>query len=183
MQTMFGCAGAIALVAFFLGGIASLFATEANLYQKLFMALIPGVMAFVAAFLLFLRDHIRLRRTLRTVRNTLLSRKDVEDQDFCKYFPNIDYTLLTQTRKAISLFFDVPPQRIYPTDRLHDDLKVDALDPVFQFHVVGYILHVRNIIIPQPFTFTVANLIDIGDLANGIQRVLDKLEDRPGSSL
>jgi hypothetical protein len=177
---MIGCAGMIAAVAFIFGVIGSLFATKASLTERLMIALIPAACAFVAALILFTRDHARHTSTMRAVRNMLLARNDVNDHEFFAHFADTDSTLIAQTRQAISGFFDVPAKKIHATDRLHNDLRFGTLEPAFHSFVVYHVLNVRNVV-PHPFTFNTADLTDIGDLAKEIQRVLDGL-DTPAPS-
>jgi len=87
---MIGCAGMIATVAFIFGAIGSLFATQANLAERLMLALMPAAFAFVAAMILFTRDHARHTSTMRAVRKMLLARNDVNDHDFLTQFPDAD---------------------------------------------------------------------------------------------
>ncbi len=169
---MIGCAGMIAAVAFVFGIIGSLFATEADIGERLMIAVMPAAIAFVAALILFARDHARHTSTMRPVRQVLLARQDVNDHDFFAHFPDADSTLITQTRQAISQFFDVPAQKIHPTDDLRNDFQFDTLEPSFHSFVVYHVLDVRNVA-PQPFTFNTGDLTDVGDLAKEIQRVLD----------
>lgn len=167
----------IAAVAFVFGVIGSLFATGATLAERFMISLVPAALAFVAALLLFTRDRARHSMALREVRRVLAARDAVADQDFLAYFPDIDSTLLSQTRVALAEFFDVPPQKIHPTDRLHEDLRFGTLDPAFHSFVVYHVLSAR-MVEPQPFTFRTARMADIGDLAKEIQRVLNRL-DKP----
>jgi hypothetical protein len=172
---MIGCAGMIAAVAFVFGVIGSLFATEASLGERLMIALMPAAMAFIAAFLLFSRDHARHVATMRSVRRMLLDREDINDSDYLAQFPDADSTLIAQTRRAVSEFFDVPVQKIHPTDSLRKDLRFDTLEPGFHSFVVYRVFAARNVE-PQPFAFNTSDLSNIGDLSNEIQRVLDSFK-------
>jgi hypothetical protein len=173
---MIGCAGMIAAVAFIFGLIGSLFATEATFGQRLIMALMPAAMAFVATLILIARDDARHAGTMRAVRQMILARPDVSDHDFLAHFPGTDPTLIAQTRQAISQFFDVPAQKIHPTDNLHHDLQFNTLEPSFHSFVVYHVLNARNVA-PQPFTFNTGELTNVGDFAEEIQRVLDGFND------
>jgi hypothetical protein len=168
---MIGCAGMIAAVAFVFGVIASLVATEAAVGERLMTAFVPPGIAFVAALLLFAMDRARHTSTMRSVRQMLLARPDVEDHDFFAQFPDADSTLIAQTREAISRFFDIPMQKIHPNDNLRNDLQIDTFEPAFHSFVVTDVLRARHIA-PRPFTFSTCGLTDIGDLAKEIQRVL-----------
>jgi len=169
---MIGCAGMIAGVAFVFGIVGSLFATEAGLAERLMIALMPAALAFIAALLLFARDHARHTATMRMVRQMLLARQDISDGDYLAHFPEADSTLIAQVRQAVSELFDVPAQKIHPTDSLRNDLRFYALEPYFHSFVVYHVLAARNIT-PRSFTFNTGALTDIGDLAKEAQRVLD----------
>lgn len=173
---MVGCAGMIAAVAFVFGMIGSLFATEANFGERIMIAFMPAAFAFVAALILCARDYARRTSTMRTLRQMLLARHDVNDDDFVSHFPDADPALVTQTRQAISQFFDVPVQKIHPTDKLQDDLRFDRLEPGFHLYVVHHVLDARKVA-PRPFTFHTGGLTGVGDLAKEIQCVLDRFEN------
>ena len=176
MRAMIGCAGMIAAVAFIFGVIGSFFATQANLAERLMIALMPAALAFVAALLLFTRDHARHTSAMRAVRRMLVARSDVNDHDFFARFPDADSALIAQTRRAIAQFFDVPPQKLRAADSLHNDLQCGTLEPAFHSFVVYHVLNARNVE-PQPFALNTADLDDIGGLAQEIQRVLDGLDN------
>jgi hypothetical protein len=130
-----------------------------------------AAMAFVAASILWYRDQAQHRRAVRTVRQRLLARSDMIDADYLAHFPNVDSLLLAQTRRAVSQFFDVPPEKIHPSDRLREDLQFDRLQPSFHTFVVYHVLEARKVT-PQLFEFRTRDLADLGDLANEIQRIL-----------
>ena len=175
MREMIGCAGMIAAVAFVIGVIGSLFASEANIGERLMMASITAALAFVAALILLARDYKRHTSTMRSVRQTLLARQDVHDRDFLAHFPGLDATLIAQTRQAIAQFFDVPAAKIHPTDHLRNDLRFETFEPNFHAFVVYHVLDARNVQ-PQMFSFNPGSLTDVASLATGIQRVLDEFE-------
>jgi hypothetical protein len=129
-------------------------------------------MAFVAALVLFSRDHARHRRTVRRVRARLMARADASDDEFSQRFPNVDITLLKQTRLSIARFFDVPVEKIHAADSLRDDLEFAALEPSFHTFVVYHILNARNVE-PRPFSFRTGKFDDLGGLVAEIQCVLD----------
>jgi hypothetical protein len=172
MCGMIGCAGIIAGVAFILGLGGSLFATEATFFERLMMASMTAAMAFVAAMLLFSRDHLRHRRAVRQIREMLLSRGDVNDSDFTSHFPDVDPSLIVETRQAVANFFDVRAEKIHPLDDLRKDLRFDTLEPSFHSSVVFHICAVRKIVL-RSFSFDTRALVTIGDLANEVQRVLN----------
>lgn len=172
MRGPIGCAGMIAAVGFALGIVGSLFATEASIGERLLRAALTGAITFVAALLLFARDYRRQSSTRRAVRQTLLARRGAQDDEFSVRFPAADPALIAQTRQAISQFFDVPAEKIHPTDNVHSDFHADIFEPGFHTFVVYRVLNALNVA-PAPFTFSLANISDVADLANEIQRVLD----------
>ena len=93
MRGMIGCAAMIASVAFVFGLIASVFATEANLAERLMIALMPAIMAFVPVLILFSRDYVGHTQTVRRVRAKLLARDDTSEDEFSRRF--IDQTTKT----------------------------------------------------------------------------------------
>ncbi len=125
MRQTIGCAGIIATVAFLIAIIASLFATETDLGQRLLIALMTAATAFVAAVILISRDRRRRAAVVQSVRQMLLDREDVSDTDFANHFPDHDPTLIVQTRQAVAEFFEVPAVKLHPTDGLRKDLKFD----------------------------------------------------------
>ena len=169
---MIGCSAMIAVVAFVFGAIGSLFVSDATFTERLMFALMPAAMTFIAAFFLGYRDQALHRTAMQTVRKRLMTRADLNEIDYLAHFPNSDSTLLAQTRRAVSQFFDVPPEKIHPSDRLREDLQFDRLQPSFHTFVVYHVLEARKVT-PQPFAFHTRDLADLGDLANEIQRILD----------
>lgn len=176
MRGMIGCAGMIAAVAFVFGLIGSLLATQANLGQRLMIALMPAVSTFVATLMLLFRDNARHASAMRGVRKVLLARTDVDDHVFLAHFPDADAKLITQTRLAIARFFDVPPQKLHANDRLRNDLQFGTLQIALVSFVVDHVQIARNVK-PQAFTFNTAGLADIGDLVKETQRVIREIEN------
>lgn len=174
MRAMIGCAGMIAAVGFFIVGIISLFVPGGTIGERLLVAAAAAATVFVAAILLLARDHMRHAAALRRVRRMLLAREDANGRDFASRFAYLDAELVAQTRDAVSAFFGVPAAKLRHTDRLRSDLQIDAFEPTFHSFVVYSILAARSIA-PQPFTFCTAELTDVGDLANEVQRVLDDI--------
>jgi len=168
---MFGCAGMLALVAFILASIVSLF-TSATLGGRLTLAIMSGTMTFLAALLLLARDRWRFTSTIRSVRRTLLARQDVSEAEYLKHFPASDPSLVVQTRQAVAAFFNVPVQKIHSKDNLRKDLGFESLEPGFHSFVAFHVLAARKVQ-TQSFLFNTGGLVDIGDLANEIQRLLD----------
>jgi hypothetical protein len=176
VRDMIGCAGMIAAIAFLLGLIGSLFVNEVNLFQRLMIALMPAALGFVAALLLLTRDRLRHTATMRDVRRMLLARRDVNDDEFIAQFPAADATFLAQIRQALSQFFDVPAEKIYATDNLNKDLRFSTFEPAIHCYVVYHILNAHDMA-HQAFKFNTADLSDIADLAQEIQRVLDRCKN------
>ena len=158
-------------VGFFLGLIGALFVAEASGPERLMYAAMPAAMAFVAAMLLSLRDRIRYQAARRRVRRNLLHREDVSDAEFAAHFAGSDSAWLVQTRQAVARFFDVPAEKIYATDDLRKDLKIDTVEPMLHMFITGQLAKARNL--PQrPVAFNTARLIDLGDLAAEVRRFI-----------
>ena len=172
MRFLIGCSGALALVAFVIGFAVSLFVRDVTWTDRLMMAVMPAVITFFAALLLSSRDAVKHSGTVRSVRNALLAGDDTSDDEFVSSRPIDDATLLLETRKAISRFFDVPTDKICRDVRLIHDLHVDSLEPSFQFYVVNSVIASQQIE-PQPFGFSMAGLETIDDLTDAIRHVLD----------
>ena len=179
MRTTLGCAGMIAAVAFVCGAIGSAFDTEASLNQRLLMAATLAGATFVAAVLLFMDDYARHRRAVQFVRNELLARADVDDDEFAQRFPKVDRELLCQTRNAVARFFDAPAEKLHPTDTLRGNLRFDELEPSFHMFVVSRVLEDRGVQTTS-YTFDSRSLVDIGDLARQIRAVLYQVARRAG---
>ena len=127
---MIGCAAMIGIVAFVIGLIAAVIANDPTFPHPLIVGAMTGGMTFVAALILVARDRGRHTSTIRNVRQVLLARQDINDGDYLAHFPDANSTLVAQTRQAVSDFFDVPVQKIHPTDSLRDDLQFDIQPPV-----------------------------------------------------
>jgi hypothetical protein len=171
MRSTIGCAAMIAAVAFVIGLIGALVANDAN-FGPLMMASMAATMAFVAALLLFSRDRARHRLAIRNVRELLLSRRDVSDTDFEAHFPHRDSSLVIQCRHAVSQFFDVPAEKIFPTDDLNTDLRFNVIKPGVHWYVVSFVLHARNIP-PRRFSIRTSGLNSFDNLVQEIQGILD----------
>jgi hypothetical protein len=172
---LIGCAFLIAVVAFLFGLIVSLFGADATMGERLLMAVMVAGMAFVAALLLLWRDRARHKAAVKSVRKRLLERKDIGDAEYLAAFQGADVTLIAQTRRAVADFFDVPVQKIHPTDNLRQDFKFAVFEPGFHSFVLVHVFKARGVQ-PKPFGFRTSHLATIGDLANEIQRVLDGFE-------
>lgn len=172
MRDMIGCSGIIAGVAFLIGIIGSLFATKASFGERLMLAFMPAIIAFIAAMMLCAKDYWQHASAMWLALRRLLARPDVNEQDFLERFPDADPALIVQVREAISRFFSVSVQKIHPADNLQKDFRFDVLDPGFHFFVVDYVLNARSIA-PQSFIFKTNGLTDIADFMEEIQCVLD----------
>jgi hypothetical protein len=173
-----GCATVIAVAAFVCGLIGSLFATGASFGERMLIAVGVAAMAFAAAVILNVRDHVRYKATVRAVRRTLLARDDVAEADFLSHFPEIYPTLLGQIRQAISDYFQVPVGKIHPGDSLRSNFQCEKLEPMFQFFVVYHVFNARKVAPArgQPFVFNPGGLSGFGDLTKEIQRIMDGLD-------
>jgi hypothetical protein len=169
---MLGVVGAIVFVP---GLIVGLLLPGAPLLERAICALMPAGLAFIAALLLAGRDRILRSSAIRAVRATLATRYDVGDAEVTTAFPDVDPTLLAQTRNAIGLFFDVPASRIHPTDDLRRDLSFGALEPQCHGFVISHVLSIRNVASPD-FMFKTQDLRSIGQFAGEIQRILDRCD-------
>lgn len=178
MRILVGCSGAIALVAFVVGGAASMLVRNISWTERLIIATTPAAIAFVAALLLFSRDRARHSAILCSVRNRLLAEADVTDDGFVSLRPiRCHRGILLETRKAISRFFDVPAGKINRDVRLIRDLHVDKLGPAFHCFVVDSVMASKQIA-PKPFRFSTDGHETIDDLAVAIQNVLEGFDHR-----
>ncbi|MFN3149753.1 hypothetical protein [Bremerella sp.] len=109
---------------------------------------------------------------MRAVRHALLAGDDTSEFDFVSLRPFDDATLLLETRVAIARFFDVPTTRINRDVQLVDDLRVDKLEPFFQFSVVKSVIASQRIE-PEPFGFSMAGIETIDDLTAAIRHVIN----------
>lgn len=174
---MIGCAGIIAGIAFAIGLIASLFARDASLGERLLIPFMAAGMTFIAALLLFWRDKARHTRLIRRVRRKLLERDDIRDSEFAKSLPDVDPVFLLQLRSAIAEFFNVPPARIHASDDLRQDYLFDKIEPGFHFFIMHHMIKAREIRYSPTkiVVFHSNNLQGIRDLAGEIQRILEDL--------
>jgi hypothetical protein len=172
MRQLMGCSGAIALLAFVVGLAVSLFVVDAGWIDRLMVAAGVSMAAFIAAFVLSSDDAAQHAATVQAVRTRLLVAADSSEEQFLASRPYDDTQLLLETRKAIARFFDVPDTKIPRDVHLLDDLQVDRLDPSFWFHVVNSVVVAQHAT-PTPFTFNIAGLQSIDELARAIEKVLD----------
>jgi hypothetical protein len=166
------CSGALALVFFVIGFAGSLFVRDGSWSERLLVAGITAGMAFAAAVLLSSRDLVQHAATRGSVRKDLLARGDTTDDDFVSSRPTDQIGLLLETRKAIARFFDVPAEKVDRDIHLIRDLHVDKLEPAFQFFVVQAIIASQQVR-PQPFGFSMADLVTLDDFTTAIRKVLD----------
>lgn len=176
MGPLIGCSAAIGAVAFVIGFVVSLFIRDITWAERLAMGVIPAIMASLAALLLACRDLLGSRATLRKVHNFLESRNDTSDEEFLALSPYQDAELLLDVRLAIARFFGVPSTKVERHIHLVSDLRVNKLEPGFQFAVVGSIVESR--VTPRTYGFSMSGLRSIDDLANAIAKVLEDLNQQ-----
>ena len=97
---MIRCATMIGMVAFTVGFVAVLVANDPTFPHPLIAGGVTGGMACIAALLLFARDRARSTSAVAKVRQMLLARPDVTDDDFCAHFPDADPIVVTSSAKA-----------------------------------------------------------------------------------
>ncbi|MEL6896233.1 MAG: hypothetical protein AAFP90_09040 [Planctomycetota bacterium] len=164
----------LSIVPLVIGSVIALFMTDASLVGRLTVATMPAAITFIAALLLAASDRARQRSDIKSVREMLLSREQVDDSVFCSHFPDADPKLLTLTRDGIAQFFDVPSAYIHPTDQLDPDLRFTSLEPAFHTCVTYYVLAECGEI-EAPFTFRSHRVSDVATLAYEISRLLKRL--------
>ncbi|MEQ8634127.1 hypothetical protein [Gimesia maris] len=164
--------GLLAVVAFVIGFVASLFIPDVTWIGRLGVAAIPAGCTFLAAILLFTRDSARHSATIKKVRGNLLASWDSTDEQFLSARPAEDPSLLLELREAIAQFFDVPACKISRNVDLISDLHVDQLEPSFQFAVVRPAIISRQKE-PQSFGFSTTSLHTLDELVKAIHEVLD----------
>ena len=106
------------------------------------------------------------------VRQSLLARHDMDNDEFCRQLPNCDASLLIQTRDAVAAFFGVPCGKIYPTDQLETNFQIRTFEPGFHISVVRHVLQRRNVA-TRRFRFRTGDSKDLSDLAGEVQTVLN----------
>ncbi len=176
MRLLIVCSGTMALAAFAIGFVVSLFVRDASWLDRLTMAAMPGVITFAAALLLFHRDSSKRAATMRSVRSSLLAHPDTTDDLFLSPRSYVNFALLLETRTAIALFFDVRPEKIGRDVRLIDDLHVDELEPWFQLYVVDAVIATQTIE-PKRYAFSMADIESIDELTTAIHAVLDSFSE------
>lgn len=106
------------------------------------------------------------------VRLQLLAEPDIPIEAFVAALPTDDSLLLRDLRTAIAKFFDVPTTKVPRSLDLKQDLRVDDLQPAFQFAVVNPLVKTRTGD-PDVSGLSMLGLKTIDDLAATIQEVID----------
>jgi hypothetical protein len=172
MSGTIGCATIVAAVAFILGLVGALFAHEASVAERFMNAGIMAAMAFCGVLILGTRDLVRYKATIRADRRKLLAQENVTDAEFLSHFSDVDPALILQIRLAVAALFQVPAEKVHPSDSLQDDLRLNILEPGFHSFVVAHVLKARNVA-PQPYVFHSVALKGFNDLVKELQRILD----------
>ncbi|WP_417386278.1 hypothetical protein [Gimesia sp.] len=173
MRVLLILSGLLAVVAFVIGFVASLFIPDLTWIERLGVAMIPAFCTFFAAILLFTRDSVRYSATMQDIRKNLLNSPDTTEEQFLSARPVEDPSLLLELREAIAQFFDVPVFKVARDVDLISDLHVEQLEPTFQFAVVRPAITSRQKE-PQPFGFSTTSLRTIDELVKAIHEVLDQ---------
>jgi len=170
---MFGCAGLLASIAFIFGVPFSFFFTVNHWSERFLIAIAPAGLTFIAAVLLFLRDHSSHENSIAIVQALMSTRADTPDDNFIAGVPDSNSEVLLQTRKAIAEFFDVPIRKLRPNDDLRAVLHADKLEPAFQMYVVDSVI-AKNTKDSQTFAFGLDGLSTIVDMSAAIEDVLEE---------
>lgn len=176
VTTTIGCSALVALMFLPLGVAMALMESDAPLPLRTAMVFMPSGIAFIAATLLAMRDRTLAKLRWRSVRRKLLRRHDVNRQEYLTHFPHNNPELMAEIRQAISEFFEVPVEKIHPTDDLQGDFLFNAFEPQLHQHVLHCAVarHVGTIP-PQIVAFNSAGLSTVGDLAGEVQRIITGL--------
>ena len=115
--------------------------------------ILSGIFAgtFVAYWLSARVFSARQAAALRAVHQALLGRTDVGDDEYASHFSGVDRALALDVRIAVAACFDVPPEKIHPTDDLRRDFKYDDLGTGFEFFVVERVCSERGVE-PRPYS-------------------------------
>ncbi|HAW29828.1 MAG TPA: hypothetical protein DCY03_17175 [Planctomycetaceae bacterium] len=173
MRVLLILSGLLAVVAFVIGFVASLFIPDLTWIARLVGATIPAFCTFFAAILLGSRDFARHSATMQDIRKNLLNSPDTTVEQFLSARPAEDPSLLLELREAIAQFFDVPVCKIARDVDLISDLHVEQLEPTFQFAVVRPAIISRQKE-PQSFGFSTTSLHSIDELVQALHEVLDQ---------
>jgi len=169
-------AACVAVVAFVVGMAGTCFFTVRSFSERLIMPAIMASTTFLAVFSLGFRDRARYSRTFGSVRRSLLARADV-CQECNAGIADVEDALLAQTRQAVAEFFDVPLLKICPTCKLYRDLKIEKLEPGFQFIVIDRVLGMRNVAIEEQFIVSTCQPQTFADVAIHIQGLIQSIQE------
>ena len=165
----------VAAIPLLIGILVSLLVRDIPIVGRALIAVMPAVITFIAATLLFATDALKHQSHMAAVRKTLRARSPVRDEDFCQYFPEVDAKMLRLTREGIAQFFDVPAETIHPSDELESDLHFSSLEPAFHSFVTYFVL-AECCAIEASFTFRSSRMSDVGSLAKEISRIHQRLQ-------
>jgi hypothetical protein len=168
-----GCAGMVAVVALVIGGIGSLFVADATLAERGLIAIGVAAAAFVAAWLLAGDDQARRKEAVRSIRRTLVERQGLADAEFASQIPGGDRALGIQVRRAIAAYFQVPSEKIFPSDELRRDYQYDLLGPGFELYVVEHVTTARCIESRDFVVLRSRDVKNVRDLCAEVQQIID----------
>lgn len=161
---------AISLCVFTVAIAGALLLTEFTFQECAGVSAMAASMAFVAASLLIFRDHRRRLTAKQRVRRLLLRWEDFTEQAPERH--SIESSLLVQTRKAVADFFDVPMNKIRPTDNF-ELLEAKAFEPHFHFFVIEHVLRQRHLDVGA-FTIRLEETESVADFARKIHEILER---------
>jgi len=128
--------------------------------------------AFVAYWLSARVYSARQAVAFEAVHQALLGRIDVGDDEYASQFSGIDRALALEVRIAVAECFDVPPEKIHPTDDLRRDFEYDELGTAFEFFVVEHVCAEHGVE-PRPYCmFGADKESSIGAYTAFVRRVL-----------
>jgi hypothetical protein len=167
---MLGCLIPVAVVFSIFGFLGSFADPTLSFLGRIALGAMTGGMAFVASFLLCIRDRSVFRKARRRMHVLLTSRGDVDCSVFCHDISLDDEELVLDIRQAVADFFDVPPAKIYGSDTLAT-YQYSTFEPGFHTFVIGRVLAKRNRNIGF-FCFPEKPVKDLRDFVREIQRVV-----------
>jgi hypothetical protein len=171
MRSLLNCAGILAIVGFVVGITLTCFDRTLGLADRLEISLMVGGIAFGAALLLGARDLNKYRMAMKATKKMLGDRAEIPEAEFACTFAETESVLVLQIRNAIAKFFNVPAEKIHPTDDFRNTYHFKVFEPGICFFIVHEIFSVRKIH-PRPFTFESQQITDIQSLAAEIRRIL-----------
>lgn len=126
---------------------------------------------FVAVLLLAAGDLFKQWRLRRSVRNRLLAREDLAEEEFFAPFTKFELDVARHCRTYIAALFRVPDGKLRPTDQLNRDYEFDVLGGVpstslFVLQRLGFTLRPNT-----PLAENVEELKDFRDLVIEIRRI------------